>query len=64
VTRIAFLLYGPMTALDAVGARGRRATSQRILHDPQPPYDPGSYETADEETRDRATRYFVPAASA
>jgi putative intracellular protease/amidase len=35
-----------------------------IEYDPQPPFDAGSVEKADADTRDRATRYFAPATSA
>ena len=42
MTQIAFLLHPEMTALD-------------IEYDPDPPFDSGSLETADEETRRRAT---------
>jgi transcriptional regulator GlxA family with amidase domain len=34
-----------------------------IEYDPQPPFDSGSVERADADTRDRATRYFAPATS-
>ena len=35
-----------------------------IEYDPQPPFDSGSLEKADAETRERATRYFAPATAA
>jgi hypothetical protein len=49
---IAFHLYEDMTALDAVGPY--------IEYDPDPPFDSGSLEKADEETQRRATELLIP----
>jgi hypothetical protein len=62
MTEIAFLLYDGMTALDMAltlaeriaGRDDARALQLVIEYDPQPPYDSGSFEKADAETRQRA----------
>ena len=43
-----------------VGEVEARALQLVIEHDPDPPFDSGSFETADPETKRRATAHMVP----